>query len=240
MWELAGIFLICLIGGVLQGITGIGFSMIMMSVGTVFLPYGTTVNVNRILGLILAAYALFQWRKHVKWRSAFPVIASSMVFNAIGIEMLSGAEGQTLRKILGIVLLGLVLLTWYIQKKQIQLKISIWQSACFGAAAGFFNGLFGIMGPILAIYYCNTTDSAQDYKGTLNLHFTVLSVWSNLYYLLRNGYSLQEWEMSAVGSVGIILATYAAFHWIKVERKGTVTKGMLLVTTIMAISMVIS
>lgn len=240
MWEMTGIFLICLFGGILQGITGIGFSMIMMAVGTIFLPYGTAVNVNRILGLVLAVYALYQWRKHVRWRCSLPMVLSSLVFNTFGLEMLAGAESGMLRKLLGVVLLGLVFLTAYLQRRQIRLRIRVWQSVCFGAAAGICNGLFGIMGPILAIYYCNATDGTQEYKGTLNFHFTVLSVWSNLYYLIRNGYSPQEWRLSMVGSAGIILATYGVFHWIRVKRKETVTRGMLLLTAVMAISMMVN
>lgn len=239
METIIGILFISIAGGLLQGITGIGLSMIVMAAGTMFLPYGEVANINRILGLIIAVYTIFRWKGQIRWKVSAPVMGFSLIFGTVGIDVLTGAQEQALRKILGVVLLLLVFLTMYLQRKKICLRVNLGQAALFGAAAGICNGLFGIIGPVLAIYYCNTIEKMEEYRGTLNAHFVILSAWSNLYYLMRYGYTWEEWKLSAVGAIGILAATYAAFRWIRIRNKHRVTNAMLLVTTVMAVTMLL-
>lgn len=240
MENIGWLVLLCVTSALLQGVTGIGFSMMVMSMGVFLCPYSFTMNVNRILGVMISCYSWYHWRKNVKWEAALPIIAASLLFNAAGVNILARLNEEVLKKALGIVLLMVVGVGMYVQRRKLHITVRFWKGLLFGAAAGFFCGLFGIMGPVLAIYYVNVTENMEEYRGTLNLHFTILNLWNVLCHGVKSGYTTTELATCVIGGVGVLLATYVTFRWKIIRNRKIVEKGIWILTTILAFSMLLN
>ena len=239
MMILTGILLLSIIGAMLQGITGIGFSMVFMAICPLIVSYTTAANINRLIGLALAVCGLWQWKKGVRWKLLLPPLAASLVLSTLGVETFVRVDEAVLKRLLGILLLALSAGTWLLQKKNIKIHPGAASGIVFGAAAGFASGLFGILGPILAIYYVSATEQTEEYKGTLNMHFVILSLWNNLFYSLQYGYRTAEAGLSLVGTVGAIAAMVWVFRWQISRQREKVTGFMLVITSVMAITMLL-
>lgn len=231
--------LLSILGAGLQGITGIGFSIVLMSFLPCFVSYTMAANMNRMLGLVLAVCGLVQWRKSIRWKLLLPPLLASLVFCVWGLEAFVICAEETLSFCLGILLLILVALTWIMQVKEIRIQPGIVKGLLFGSLAGFATGFFSILGPILAIYYMNTTEDTAEYKGTINMHYTILSVWNNLVFICRYGYSSREIMVSIPAAVGAVLTMLVVFGWKIGRQRETVLKLMLAATAVMAVSMLL-
>lgn len=231
--------LLCLAGALVQGVTGIGFSMTLMSFLPLAIPYAMAANINRLVGLTVSVYALWRWRRHLRWRLALVPTLTSLALSATGITVFAGMDEGLLKKLLGLFLLFMVGLTAFLQKRHVPVRPTLLNGMLFGALAGFVSGLFSILGPILAIYYLSTTASTDEYKATLHLNFVVLSVWNNIFYAACYGYTAQELILSAAGTGAAVLAVFLACRFLYIKNRQMVTGLMLAVTGIMALSMLV-
>ena len=147
------------------------------------------------------------------------------------------ADEEILKRLLGILLLVLSAGTWFLQKRDIRIHPNALSGLVFGAVAGFASGLFGILGPILAIYYVSATEQTEEYKGTLNMHFVILSLWNNLFYGLQYGYQSVEIGLSVMGAAGAITAMLVVFRLEISRQRDKAASFMLFLTSVMAVTM---
>jgi hypothetical protein len=237
MTILTGYLLLCIIGAILQGISGIGFSMFFMAFCPLLVSYTIAANSNRLIGLALAVCGLLQWREGVRWKLLLPPLTASLACSALGVETFVRADEEILKRLLGILLLVLSAGTWFLQKRDIRIHPNALSGLVFGAVAGFASGLFGILGPILAIYYVSATEQTEEYKGTLNMHFVILSLWNNLFYGLQYGYQSVEIGLSVMGAAGAITAMLVVFRLEISRQRDKAASFMLFLTSVMAVTM---
>ncbi|WP_323088558.1 sulfite exporter TauE/SafE family protein [Allobaculum sp. JKK-2023] len=83
-------------------------------------------------------------------------------------------------------------------------------SALYIVASGLCDGLFGIGGPLMVIYFLNLTQDKKEYLGTMQA-FSILNVlWNTLFRLCSGILTPAHLPMIAAGMAAILIASILA------------------------------
>ena len=233
------IFLLCGAAGLIQGSAGIGFSMFVMAFMPMVMPYALAANVNRFVGLTIAVVGLWQYRHGIRLKTVAVPALASLVTSVIGIQVFQLADELLLKKGLAVFLLAMVAASLLLQRSKIVLRANWLLGLVMGALAGFASGLFNVLGPILAIYYMVTAQSSEEYRGSLNLTFVIISLWINLFYQVQTGYTPAEWVYGLVGTVSSVIGLIISKGWAGKMDKNKVAWMMYAIIGSMAVCMLL-
>lgn len=141
------VFLPGLLAGLVQGLTGFGAAIVMM----IFLPQLFSIAQSAaVAGVIMAASVLtLVWRNrhHIHLRQiVIPFIIYASVA-AYSVHLGQELDVQLLRRLLGALLVALAIY-FSLSKRAATQVYPWWLAGIFMIISGFFNGLFGIGGPL--------------------------------------------------------------------------------------------
>ncbi|RRK09896.1 sulfite exporter TauE/SafE family protein [Lactiplantibacillus garii] len=198
-----------LLAGLVQGLTGFGAAIIMM----IFLPQLLPMDQSAgVAGLImLASVVTMTWRYHrfirVK-RIIIPFIVYASVA-AWSVHLGQVLDVQLLRKLLGGLLI--ILAGYFTFSQRAADKRYPWFVAgVFMVISGFFNGLFGIGGPLMALYFLSLSDSTEDYVGNLQAFFLIDVFYITTVRIINGIVTTSLAPYIGVGMVGAFIGTALA------------------------------
>ena len=128
------LFLIFLIAGFTQGVTGFGFGLVAIPLLSLFIDIKTAVPLCSLLGILITAYLSLRLRKHIDRRKILPLLFGSIPGVAAGTLVLKKAPTTLLSLLMGVMLVAYSLyrLTVRQQPHNIDEK--------WAYVAGFFTG----------------------------------------------------------------------------------------------------
>ena len=101
-----------------QRTIGFGFGIFIMTALPFLMPsYGEAVTLSGLLSLTSATVVMMKYLKYVTWKRLLPVIAAFVIFSTISICLLDRIEGQSMRIILGMMLIVLSLYFCFFKEK---------------------------------------------------------------------------------------------------------------------------
>ena len=150
-------------------------------------------------------YALaWKFRKHVDFRSLW-VPAVAYVICSIGtISIVDRLDMNFMTLAFGFFL---VILSIYslVFSKRLHLNAN-WRTGLFcGAISGVLSGLFGIGGPLMAVYFVSATDSKETYIGSTQVLFALGGTANFLMRVVRGIYTADLIPLTLLGVVAISL-----------------------------------
>ena len=228
------VFVICTAAAAVQGISGIGFSMLVMATMPGVLGYTKAANINRIVGVILPVIALWKYREYIQLRIALIPSVVSLITGTIGIIVFTKTDGSLLQRLLGILLLLFIGWSLFMEKKEIRIAPGPWKGAVIGASAGLLSGLFNVFGPILAIYYIAVSKDSEEYRAAINFNFLILCTWMNCFYQFHTGYTKEELLIAAAGAFGAVCMTLLVYRFFGRLDKKKVSRCLYAVTAVLA------
>ena len=158
------VFLPGLLAGLVQGLTGFGAAIVMM----IFLPQLFPIAQSAaVAGVIMAASVItlvWRYHQHIHFRQIIvPFIVYASVA-AYSVHLGQVLDVQLLRRLLGALLVSLAGY-FSLSKRAANQTYPWWLAGLFMIISGFFNGLFGIGGPLMALYFLSLADTTADYLG---------------------------------------------------------------------------
>lgn len=205
-----------LMAGFVQGVTGFGSGIIMM----IFLPYLLPINqsagVSTLTMVVANIMIVWHYRKYLKWQKLvwpFVIYMTTAIFSVYLSK--SMATGH-LKLLLGILLV--ILATYYLIMNihSIKLKnIPVYIMIIFAIISGFFNGLFGIGGPLMALYFLTISDSKENYLASIQTFFLVDTFCITTIRFASGILTLVNLKYVLVGIIGAIVGTILANHLVK-------------------------
>lgn len=164
------VFLPGLLAGLVQGLTGFGAAIVMM----IFLPQLFPIAQSAaVAGVIMAASVItlvWRYHQHIHFRQIIvPFIVYASVA-AYSVHLGQVLDVQLLRRLLGALLVSLAGY-FSLSKRAANQTYPWWLAGLFMIISGFFNGLFGIGGPLMALYFLSLADTTADYLGNLQTFF---------------------------------------------------------------------
>jgi len=197
------------LAGLVQGLTGFGAAIIMM----IFLPQLLPINQSAgVAGLIMAASVItmvIRYRQHIQLKR---IIVPFVVYAGVAtwsVHLSKVLDVQLLRTLLGGLLVGLAV--YFTLSKQAGTQpYPFYIAGAFMIISGFFNGLFGIGGPLMALYFLSLAKETEDYIANLQTFF-LMDVITITSIRVANGI-LRPTEIPIVliGMIGAISGTVLA------------------------------
>lgn len=231
--------LVALFGSVIQGITGMGYSMVSMAIMTFFFSYKEYAIAVKILSFIFFAPVLFYYRKEIQFKVLLVPLLTSLVSTYFGYQMFAYFPESTLKIILGILLI-IVSLFFLLYKKEIHIKPSVKNGMIAGVCAGITTGTCNVPGPPLAIYYLNCIkNDKRKYFATITTHFFLNGIFQMFLFASGTGVSKNSLKFTLIALVPTIMGYFVGRKLFKKFDSKIITKSVYVLMVVMGISIIV-
>lgn len=199
-----------------QGITGFGSVIIMMIFFPAVLPIAQAAGLGGVVMLSCTAGLAWRYRANFKFKQ---VIGPFLIYATVAtwsVRLGKVLDTHVLRLMLGVLLVALAL--YFIFAKTAGDRRYPWYIAIsFMVISGFFNGLFGIGGPLMALYFLSLSTSVPTYMGNLQgfflldtLYITSVRIASGIIATALIPYIIGG---MIVATLGVIVANRVSAKW---------------------------
>ena len=144
MDNLLEIFLLTIGASFVQRTTGFGFGIFIMTMLPFLMPsYGEATTLSGLLALSTSAMIVWKMREYISWRRMIPILTTFIIVSAGAICILSRVHDDTLRKILGVILIATSIYFAFFSGR-IRIRTTLpWQIGA-GTVSGLMGGFFGM------------------------------------------------------------------------------------------------
>ena len=191
-----------LAGGTVQTVTGFGAAVVMM----LFLPdFLGMIAAPAIVQTICAGLSIplvIRFWKKANWRVCILPAVIYISCSAVIISLIGSFDLNVLKLLFGVFL---VLLAAYFIffAKTLKVKANIPTAILFSVISGVFSGLFGIGGPLMAVYFLAATEDKEQYVGTSQLFFAACNLFNLVMRCIRGIYTVDLIPMTIAGIAAI-------------------------------------
>lgn len=203
------VILPALLAGLIQGLTGFGAVIIMMIFFPSILPMAQAAGIGGIIMLLSEISLVIHYRHHFNLKrvlSAFIVYAAVATWSVhLGLVL----NTHILRIMLGILLIALSI--YFLTSKKAGSRRYPWYVALlFMIISGFFNGLFGIGGPLMALYFLSRSKSVPEYIANIQGFFLIDGFYITSVRIVSGILGTHVIPYILVGMVGATVGTMIA------------------------------
>ncbi|MQS75209.1 sulfite exporter TauE/SafE family protein [Companilactobacillus halodurans] len=202
-----------LMAGFVQGVTGFGSGIVMMIFLPHLLPINQSAGVSTLTMVIANVMLVWKYRKHLDWQK---IIAPFLIYACMALSSLylsSFFASNHLKILLGLLLIVLSIYYAVMNIRSISIKaIPLWIMVIFSLISGFFNGMFGIGGPLMALYFLTNSKSKENYLSNIQTFFLMDTFLMTTVRFSSGILTFSNLKYIAVGIVGAVLDTILANH----------------------------
>lgn len=197
------------LSGLVQGLTGFGAAIIMMIFLPQLLPMAQGAGVAGVIMLASVIPMVWKYRKYVHFKQ---IIVPFIVYASVAawsVHLSKVLDIQLLRHLLG-GLLVILAIYFTLNRKAGASHYPWYVAGAFMIISGFFNGLFGIGGPLMALYFLSLADSTADYLGNLQTFFLIDVFYITTVRILNGILVPAVVPLILIGMVGAVIGTAVA------------------------------
>lgn len=206
MYAVIGLIALC--GGILQGVTGFGAGIVMMMVLPSLFPLNQAAGVSCAIAIVLSLSMFWRYRRYIQIKKVIWPAVLYVAVSSISIIFSTMVNQAMMKKVFGVFLI--LLSAYYLffnksQAKELNLLVSVIFIAVFGAC----DGLFGIGGPLMVLFFLGQTYSKEEYLGSIQTVFLVNLVYGTMMRMANH--ILTPWHLPYIGiGMACILVGLAA------------------------------
>ncbi len=197
-----------LVAGIVQGVTGFGAGVVMM----MFLPLQFSVvqsaGVSSAICMILCTAMVYRYRHTINFKKIIGPAVLYLLVSSISILFAKMIDQNIMKIILGIFLIILSVYFLFFSKNEIEPK-GIVALLCI-VISGACDGLFGIGGPLMVIYFLSKTQGKEEYLGTIQCFFLINVVYSTIFRIFNGIITVDLFTGIGLGMVGILIGLFIA------------------------------
>lgn len=198
-----------LLAGLVQGLTGFGAVIIMMIFFPSILPMDQAAGIGGVIMLSSVLALTLQYRHHFHFRR---VILPFLVYATVAtwsVHLGHVLDGHLLRLLLGGLLVALFAYFTFV-KGAGEHRYPWYVAGSFMVVSGFFNGLFGIGGPLMALYFLSLADSLPEYTANIQGFFLIDTLYITTVRVTNGILVAPDIPYILVGMVAASLGTWLA------------------------------
>ncbi|GEN93996.1 sulfite exporter TauE/SafE family protein [Pediococcus ethanolidurans] len=203
------IFIPALLAGVVQGLTGFGAVIIMMTIFPFILPISSAAGIAGLSMLASMIGLTYRYRHEFKLKR---VIVPFIIYAAVAtwsVHLSNVLNSHVMRMLLGGLLIALFLY-FTLVKNSGERHYPWYIAVCFMVISGFFNGLLGIGGPLMALYFLSLSNSIPEYTASIQGFFLIDAFYINSVRVGNGILSLHDVPYILVGMVAAGIGTIVA------------------------------
>lgn len=190
--------------GIIQSVTGFGAAIFLMLILPHFFDMVTAAALSSSIAMTLGIMLAWKFRKSAQWKMCiFPAIIY-LFCSITAIDLVTGLDVGLLSLMFGIFLI-LVALYSLFASKHIAASGSRKTAVICAAISGITSGLFGIGGPLMALYFIGISKSKEAYIGNIQFLFAVTNIFNFVTRISKGLYTINLLPLTLVGFAGIFL-----------------------------------
>ena len=199
------VLLAALLAGTVQGVTGFGGGIITMLIFPHFFSIPLGAGITGSLGIALCASMVIRYRKEVNIKMAVLPAFLYIAVSSFVISYSTAVDQAIIKKVFGVFLVLLSLYYLFISKSVQNRKLSIPVSIVCIVISAACDGLFGIGGPLMVLYFMSMTRSTHEYLGTMQLFFWINSMYNTAFRFYKGILLPEHLIFIAFGVIGILV-----------------------------------
>lgn len=174
------IFLLATGASFVQRTTGFGFGIFIMTLLPFLMPsYGEATGLSGLLAFTTSLIAAIKYRRYITWRRLIPILSIFLITSTIAIFLLKEMHDNTIRIILGIILIFVSI--WFaFLNKRIKFKTTLPYQLGAGSISGLMGGFFGMHGPPAVLYFISSEEDKEHYMGMIQTYFVITNAMMTL------------------------------------------------------------
>lgn len=202
------VLIVIFVATLIRSVFGFGEALVAVPLLALRLPVKTAAPLAVLFSVTVALVIVVQDWRHVEFRSAGWLLASSVVGIPVGVLLLARGNHRVLTAGLGIVILAFALhaLTRR-QVHELRGNSLPWLLGT-GFCAGVLGGAFGMNGPPLAMYGAMRRWSAQRFRATLQGYFLPASILGMAGYFLAGLWGREVTHYFFLSLPGAVVAIF--------------------------------
>lgn len=199
------------LGGLVQGLTGFGAVIIMMIFLPTILPIDQSAGVAGLMMLGSVLTLVYRNRHEIQLKR---IIIPFLIYASVAswsVHLGHVLDVHLLRMLLGALL---VALSGYFSfsKRSGNTSYPWFIAGLFMIISGFFNGLFGIGGPLMALYFLSKSHSMSQYLANLQTFFLIDTFYITTLRVTSGILTTHHIPFILIGMVGAVTGTTIAAH----------------------------
>lgn len=200
-----------MLAGLVQGLTGFGTGIVLMIFLPAILPMSTSAGVAALIPMVSIAIMVHRYHDALHFKRLiwpFLVYASVATWS---IHLGKVLDVTFLKLMLGCLLCVLSLYFLFV-KSAANRHYPLVVAVIFTIISGFFNGLFGIGGPLMALYFLSLAESKETYMASIQTFFLIDMTYVTGVRLVNGIFTPQDLPIILVGILGAVIGTIIANH----------------------------
>ena len=178
---------VAIFNGMIHGYTGFGGALLIVPVLTFLYGPVEAIGMVGLISLFGAGQLARETAHQAQWRELVPICIGIAAFTPVGAWFLYNVDSDFIRRLMGgfIVFFALILLSgWSYRGKRGALP-----SALVGITAGGINGLTGVGGPPLGLYFLSSPHPVEVQRANIVMCIIVLIICMIVAIAIGGGYS---------------------------------------------------
>lgn len=207
-WLLAAGFASAVAGGLVQGFTGFGAGIVMM----LALPFAFAVSeaagITGVVSLVLTLSMTWRYRDHVNPRAIVGPAVLYIAASWVSILVAQQADQDVMKGVLGVFLVALA--AYFLSGAGDGFRPEGAVALLCIVISGVCDGLFGIGGPLMVVYYLTRTDGVEEYLGTIQPFFAVTLAAATVVRVANGVLVLDDIPLALLCGAGVLIGSAVA------------------------------
>lgn len=188
--------------GIVQSVTGFGAAIFLMLILPHFFDMVTAGALASSISMTLALMLAWKFRKQVNWKMCVIPTMIYLMCSVTVINFVKGMDLELLSLAFGVFLILVALYSLFVSRR-ITASGSRTVAVVCAVISGVTSGLFGIGGPLMALYFAGISESKESYIGNIQFLFAVTNI-ANLATRVSKGiYTVDLIPLTLIGFVFI-------------------------------------
>ena len=202
------ITLITGIAGLVQGITGFGSGIVMMMVLPMYYAVIQAAGISNAISVFLNGMMAIRYRKHINIKKAIQPSILFLCASTISTYFATYVNQDLIKKEFGLFLI--ILAFYFIFFNKSKRSLNLIGSICCVVISGICNGLFGIGGPLMVVYFLNQIHDTEEYLGTIQTFFFIDNLIITIFRFMNGILTFNLIPIVLFGMVGVGLGLILA------------------------------
>jgi len=208
------VIVMAVLAGVVQTVTGFGAGIILMLALPYFFDLVTAPAIASSICLGATYTLAWKFRKEIDLKSSIIPATAYLICSLLVIQYVQNMDIVVLTVVFGVFLIVLAVYFFFFSER-VRFGANWYTGLLCGAFSGASSGLFGIGGPLMAIYYVSATKSKEAYIGTIQALFCLTGSVNLLMRMSRGIYTLDLIPLTIVGMLAINLGKLMGLQIVK-------------------------
>lgn len=197
--------MIILFSAMIQGATSFGFSLLALPLLGLFLNLKTIVPMLVFFSLIMNVIILVRLKMVPQIKSLLLMFVMAVLTTPIGVQLLKFMKEDTLKIIIGIVL---ILIAIAMKRGfRVQMKDQNKSYAIAGILSGLLNGSVSLSGPPIVVMLSNENKNRDHFRSSLTTYFLLLNIVTVTLYVSGDLITWQSFKDQLVILPFLIIGT---------------------------------